>query len=187
MRVLVAYASRHGGTAGIADRVSARLRERGVLAEARPVSEIGDIEGYDAFVVGSAAYMYHWLKEATSFAKRHRVLLSQRPVWLFSSGPLGTDLVDDEGRDVFEASRPKEFAELKAMIRPRGERVFFGAWDPNQPAIGMAERFLRMSRSASEALPVGDFRDWKAIESWADEIAGALDQKVTLAGLDQFE
>jgi hypothetical protein len=36
-------------------------------------------------------------------------------------------------------------------------------------------------------LPVGDFRDWKAIESWADEIAGALDQKVTLAGLDQFE
>lgn len=65
--------------------------------------------------------MFHWLKEATSFVKRHHRLLSQRPVWLFSSGPLGTEIVDEEGRDILEATRPKEFDELSALIHPREE------------------------------------------------------------------
>jgi hypothetical protein len=49
-------------------------------------------------VIGAAAYMFHWLKDATRFVKRHHRLLAERPVWLFSSGPLGTDLVDEDGR-----------------------------------------------------------------------------------------
>jgi menaquinone-dependent protoporphyrinogen oxidase len=72
MEVLVAYASRHGSTAGIADRIAAGLQAAGVSAEAVAVSEVGDVERYDAFVVGSAAYLFHWLKDATRFVKRHR-------------------------------------------------------------------------------------------------------------------
>jgi menaquinone-dependent protoporphyrinogen oxidase len=133
-----------------------------------------DIDAYDAYVIGSAAYVYHWLRDATTFVKRNRALLASRPVWLFSSGPLGTDLVDEKGRDVFEAARPKEFAELQTMVHPRGERVFFGAWDPDAPPAGMAERFLSHMPEAKAQLPAGDFRDWAAIDSWADEIADQL-------------
>ncbi|MFP3915957.1 MAG: flavodoxin domain-containing protein [Actinomycetota bacterium] len=174
MRVLVAYASRHGSTRGIAERIADSLRAAGVQAEAEAVSDVSDMEGYDAFVVGSAAYMFHWLKEATAFVKRHRNELAQRPLWLFSSGPLGTDLVDEDGNDVLEASRPREFAELEALVSPRGERIFFGAWDPEAAPIGMMERLVRLMPAAKDATPAGDFRDWPAIDAWASEIAGQL-------------
>lgn len=174
MNILVAYASRHGATAGIAERIAADLRAAGRPAEARPVTEIQDVAAYDAFVVGGAAYMFHWLKEATKFVKRHRAVLSERPVWLFSSGPLGTDLVDDEGHDILDASRPKEFDELRDLIHPRGERVFFGAWDPDNPPVGIGERVVRLVPASKTIMPAGDFRDWPAIDAWAAEIAREL-------------
>jgi menaquinone-dependent protoporphyrinogen oxidase len=93
-------------------------------------------------------------------------------VWLFSSGPLGTDLVDKEGKDIFEAARPKEFDELAARITPLEEKVFFGAWDPEAPRVGMIEKL--MPAVARSALPAGDFRDWDAIDAWATGIATHL-------------
>ncbi len=174
MTVLVTYASRHGSTTGIAERIAAGLRAAGLSVDVRPVDDAGDIAGYDAFVIGSASYMFHWLKPATEFATRHRSVLVERPVWLFSSGPLGTDLVDKRGRDVFETSRPKEFAQLQTLLEPRGDRVFFGAWQADAPAVGIAERLFRLTPQSKAALPAGDFRDWPAIDAWAVEIASAL-------------
>jgi menaquinone-dependent protoporphyrinogen oxidase len=174
MYVLVAYASRHGATAGIAERVGERLRSAGLTVDVRPVREVRDVKPYDAFVVGGAAYMFHWLKDASAFVKRHRAVLAERPTWLFSSGPIGTDRIDKDGKDVIEASVPKEFPELTAAVRPRGTEIFFGAWDPDAPPVGMAERLFQLMPVSKESLPAGDFRDWPAIEAWADGIAAAL-------------
>lgn len=181
MRVLVAYASRHGATRGIAERIADRLRADGLAAEARDVTELRDVSGYDAFVVGSAAYMFHWLKEASGFVKRNREVLTSRPVWIFSSGPVGTDLVDKDGRDILEASEPKEFAELRVTLHPRDAHVFFGAWDPDAPPANVAERLFRMMPVSRDLLPVGDFRDWPAIDAWADSIAAELGAAVPAA------
>jgi menaquinone-dependent protoporphyrinogen oxidase len=175
MNVLVAYATRHGATAGIAEHIAAALVDRGHVAQARPVEEVDGLGGYDAVVLGGAAYMFHWLKPAVRFARKHRAELSSRPVWLFSSGPLGTDRVDDEGQDVLEVTRPKEFDELSSLLNPRGEQVFFGAYDPDAPPIGMAERLTRRLPAARDSFPSGDFRDWEAISAWAEQIAADLD------------
>ena len=174
MRVLVAYASRHGATQGIAERIADRLAHDGVAAEAVEVGKVGDAAAYDAFVIGSAAYMFHWLKGAERFVKRNSTVLKARPVWIFSSGPLGTSPVDDKGRDALVTAEPRDFRELRATLHPRGERVFFGALDPNAPPVGIAERFMRLMPVSSDAMQVGDFRDWPAIDAWADEIAGQL-------------
>ncbi|MCB2176759.1 MAG: flavodoxin domain-containing protein [Actinomycetales bacterium] len=175
MTVLVAYATRHGATAGIAERIAETLTAEGAPAEARPVDEVADVGPYDAVVLGAAAYMYHWLKPATAFAKRHRSELAARPVWLFSSGPTGTDVVDAKGNDVLVASRPKEFEQLPATLGSRGEQVFFGAYDKDAPPIGLAEKMAaRMPAAARGAIPSGDFRDWDAIDAWAREIAAEL-------------
>ena len=174
MHVLVGYATRHGATRGIAERIGTRLRDAGLEADVRPVAEVHDMAGYDAVVIGGAAYMFHWLKDATAFVRRHRDALVERPVWLFSSGPLGTDTVDEEGRDVLVTTVPKEFPELRTLVHPRGEQVFFGAWDPAYPAVGMAERLVRLMPAAKNAMPAGDFRDWPAIDAWADAIAAGL-------------
>jgi menaquinone-dependent protoporphyrinogen oxidase len=173
MKVLVAYATRHGATRGIAERIAQTLERRGLEVVLQPIKDVRDINSFDGFVIGSAAYMGHWLSEATRFVRGHRSALENRSVWLFSSGPVGTETVDAQGRDVIDASTPAEFAEFADLL-PRDERVFFGAFDPEAEPIGMWERlgapFLRMP-AVREALPAGDFRDWAAIEEWAERIA----------------
>lgn len=173
MKILVAYASRHGATAEIAERIALGLRDAGMDGEARPAAEVDDLSPYDAVVVGSAAYTFHWLREARKFVERHQQALRERPVWLFSSGPLGTDLVDEDGNDVLELTRPREFDRYAKLITPRGERVFFGAWDPDAPAIGFVEKSMQHLPGRA-AMPAGDFRDWDSIDAWTLAIAREL-------------
>jgi menaquinone-dependent protoporphyrinogen oxidase len=178
MTILVAYASKHGATKGIAERISQTLERAGRNVVLKPVEDTGPIGAYDAFVIGSAAYMGGWMGEATTFVRRNRDVLALRPVWLFSSGPVGTELVDAKGRDQLVASRPKEFEEFARSIQPRSQQVFFGAYDPDAAAIGVAEglmaRFVRLMPAVRNAIPAGDFRDWGVIEAWAREIANEL-------------
>jgi menaquinone-dependent protoporphyrinogen oxidase len=186
MKLLVAYASRHGATQGIAERIAQTLEPRGHDVTLLPADQVPAVAGYDAFIIGSAAYAGRWLKEATAFVRKHRELLASHPVWLFSSGPIGTDLVDAKGRDVFEAARPAEFAEFAGSIHPRDEGIFFGAFDPDAKPIGLMERigapFLRMP-AVREAMPAGDFRDWPRIEAWAEGIALELEAAPSAAAV----
>jgi len=161
MTVLVAYASKHGSTQGIAERIAEKLRQLGKEAEVRPVDAVEDPGSYEAFVIGSAVYYGSWLKEATEWVHRNQAILAQRPVWLFSSGPLGTEVKDAE-------QQPKEMAEFQQAIRPRDERIFFGALDHNR--LSFAERMVLKAVRA----PEGDFRDWQAIDAWAESIARDL-------------
>jgi menaquinone-dependent protoporphyrinogen oxidase len=179
MKVLVAYASRHGATRGIAERIASTLERRGLTTTLQAVEDQPAVAEYDAFVVGSAAYMGQWLNEATRFVRANSAILSTHPTWLFSSGPIGTETVDAKGNDVVKAAEPRQFIELGASLRPKDERVFFGAFDPDAEPIGAVERlgslFTRMP-AVRKAMPAGDFRDWPAIEAWADGIATELGQ-----------
>jgi menaquinone-dependent protoporphyrinogen oxidase len=166
MSILVAYASKHGSTQGIAERIADKLRQCGQDVELSPIGEVGDLTGYDAFVIGGAAYYFHWMKEAAQFVERHQALLRQRPVWLFSDGPLGSSTTDAQGRDVRATAEPKEFAALKTAIDPRATQVFFGALDANQYGFPM--------RLIVSKMPQGDFRDWSEIDAWAERIAQSL-------------
>ena len=180
MKVLVAYATRHGSTHGIAERVARTLERNGLEVALERVTEDTPVMGYDAFVIGSAAYATHWLDEATRFVRRNAGLLATRPVWLFSSGPIGTDTLDKNGRDVIEASRPKEFTEFAGKLRPRDEHVFFGAYNPDAEPVGLADRFMqvfmRFMPSVRDSIPSGDFRDWPTIDAWAEGIAAELER-----------
>ncbi len=161
MTVLVAYASKHGSTEGIAERIAEQLRQLGKEAEARPAEEVSDPGSYEAFVIGSAIYYGSWLKEATEWVHHHQAVLAGHPVWLFSSGPLGTEVKDAE-------QQPKEMTEFQQAIRPREQRIFFGALDHSH--LSFAERVMVKAVRA----PEGDFRDWHVIEAWAASIARKL-------------
>jgi menaquinone-dependent protoporphyrinogen oxidase len=171
MRALVAYSSKYGATEGIAERIGARLRSAGHHADVLRCRDVDRPEEYDAFVVGSAAYMGKWRKEARSFVERHSGLLAAKPTWLFSSGPLGTERVDKDGNDVLVAAEPKQFDEYEERIHPRGRMVFFGALDVDQ--LRGPDRIVSWM-PANDALPQGDFRDWHAIDGWADRVAAEL-------------
>jgi len=172
MSVLVAYATKHGATRGIAEFIAQKLVAWGQEAEAKEVRSVGDPSRYQAFVIGSALYYFSWRPEAIRFVRRNRELLASRPVWLFSSGPIGTKTTDDHGRDVREGAGPKQLAELKEAIHPRDHKVFFGALDKS--SFGLVERIIYALPAGRELLTVGDFRDWPNVDAWTEGIAREL-------------
>lgn len=176
MKVLVAYSSKYGSTKGIAEFIGEKLAQQGLQVDVREVDAVKDAGGYDAYVIGSALYMFHWMKEAKRFLSKNKGPLAKSPVWLFSSGPIGAKTTDAKGRDLLEVSGPKELDELKALVKPRDHQVFFGALDGSRLTgiTGFTYRMARRSEAAKESMPEGDFRDWKKIEAWATQIAEAL-------------
>ena len=172
LKVLVAYATRYDSTKGIANFIAEKLRQLGLEAVAEEVSAARNLQDYDAFVVGSAVYTRHWLNHAREFVSRNREVLASRPVWLFSSGPLGTETKNSHGRDLRDVSGPTEIGTLRQAVRPRSHRVFFGALDSSK--LGLGHRLIRKMPAAREALSEGDFRNWQEIEGWTIGIAEEL-------------
>ena len=173
MSVLVAYATHHGATREIAQRIGAVLGEMGLGVSVEPAARVRDVRRFDAFVVGSALYC-GWLKEAVDFVQRNKAVLAGSPVWLFSSGPLGSGTLDAQGRDVAEAATPREIARLRETVHARDHHVFFGAYDPTAKPVGFLERTFRLVPNSAAMLQAGDFRDWAEIGAWAQAIGGEL-------------
>lgn len=160
MSVLVAYASKHGATAEIAEFIGRELRNRELNAEVASVETDPDPGPHAAFVIGSGVYGGLWLKPAERWVRAHQEELAGKEVWLFSSGPLG-DL--DVGED-----QPGQLEYLTEALHPRDHQMFAGALDSSK--LGFAERMMIKAVKA----PEGDFRDWEAIGSWAAAIADVL-------------
>ncbi|MEO3782252.1 flavodoxin domain-containing protein [Actinocorallia sp. B10E7] len=166
MTVLVSYATQHGSTKEIAERVGERLRAAGVAAEVRAMTEVRDLQPYDAFVLGSAVHDQAWLPEASDFLGRHHAVLVERPVWLFSVG------MPAALRGPWKKFATKEeaalSAELRKSLQPRGHRLFSGVF--------RAEHIPRPGRLLFRVVGgrYGDYRDWAEIEAWADEVARRL-------------
>jgi menaquinone-dependent protoporphyrinogen oxidase len=164
-KVLVAYASRLGGTRGIAEAIGAGLGKRGHDAVVRAVEEVASLDGFDAVVLGSGVFANHWHKPAVELARRHEAELTARPLWLFSSGPIG------EIKNPGPLADPKEVAALRSRLRPRDHQIFWGSMDRdalNKSDIG------GLTRLFSRFIPEGDWRDWPAIDAWAEKISTAL-------------
>lgn len=171
MKVLVTYASKYGGTRGSAERIAQALNAAGLEAVARPVTGAGDLGGFDAVVLGSAVYMGLWMKDAIAFARRNRNTLASRPLWLFSSGPLGVVAPD---REAPEPVSPKQIEALRETLGGfREHRIFFGVSDHTH--FDLRDKLIYAVPAGKKLLADGDFREWPEIEAWAKEIAHALE------------
>ncbi len=160
MKVLVAYASKHGATAEIAAAIGFELGVLGIDAEVKPAWAVTSVGEYDAVVLGSGIYAGHWLSDATDFAVAYGPALENTPMWLFSSGPIGDpplpadDAVDLKG--------------VLGAVTPVEHRVFAGRLVRKD--LGFFERTV----AAVLRAPDGDFRDWDAVRDWSGQIAEAL-------------
>ena len=172
MHVLVAYATRHGATQGIAERIAETLRASGIDAEARPAASVKDPDRYDAFVVGSAAYMFHWLKDATRFVHRARATLATRPVWLFSSGPLGTEPIDAQGVDQKVSADPEGAAGAPGDARrTRPPRLLRRLRARAHSRSGSRSASCRSCRQPATPSRTATSATGREIEAWAATIA----------------
>jgi len=169
-KVLVAYASKYGATAEIAEKIGQVLGQAGLATDVLPVSHVSGLTGYTAVVLGSAIYIGQWRKEAVNFLARHEKELAKRPVWLFSSGPAGEgDIVE-----LMDGWRfPKAQQAIADRIRPCEITIFHGKVELQK--LNFIERWLLNNVHS----PIGDYRDWPSIAAWAEEIAAELKARDT--------
>ncbi len=74
-------------------------------------------------VLGSAVYAGQWLKPAKELVEQNAGALAARPVWIFTSGPVGDPsrkLVQKMGED------PVDLAPLREATRARDHHMFAG-------------------------------------------------------------
>ncbi len=159
--ILVAYASKGGATAEIAEWIGEGLRRAGAATEVRRADDVASLEGFDAVVVGGPLYMGKVLRPVPAFFSRHRAELASRPVALFvSGGSLGKN--DPEAEQKARAAAEAVSGDVPiAALGLFGGRVS----SRNVPLIG---RFLR------NAMPEEDTRNRTAIEGWADALPTRL-------------
>jgi menaquinone-dependent protoporphyrinogen oxidase len=167
-QVLVAYATKYGATAGIAEKIGEVLSQAGLKVDVLPVDRVGDLAPYTAVVLGSGVYAGRWRKEAAAFFEANEKALAERQVWLFSDGPTG----EGDPVELMNGFRfPESLQPIADRIGPHDIAFFHGVLDMNK--LNLLEKLLLKAMRA----PVGDFRDWDAIASWAEGIAGALKQE----------
>ena len=69
-------------------------------------------------VLGSAVYMGQWMKPARELAERSAAALATRPVWLFSSGPVG--------EPAKPADNPVDVTKILQATKARDHQIFTG-------------------------------------------------------------
>jgi menaquinone-dependent protoporphyrinogen oxidase len=169
---LVAYATKHGSTAEIAEAIGETLRKRGIPTVVAPADAVRSIDEYGLVVVGSAVYMLRWQGAAIDFLKRFERKLCDRPTWLFGSGPTGgTPEADTKVTEILteQPAPPGNVAKLAERISVRGYRTFGGRVSADMG--GIFERWV----------PRGDWRDFDAVGEWAHRVADSV-QPVAATG-----
>ena len=159
MRALVAYGSKRGGTAGLAQMIGDALSAHGVDTDVRPAREVSTLDPYAAVVVAGALYMNRWHRDARRFVRRHADALRVRTVWLVSSGPL------DDSAAAGQLPSVPTVARLAALVGARGMQTFGGRLAAD--ATGFPAKAMAKTRA-------GDWRDAGNVERFAADVAAEL-------------
>ncbi len=165
-RILIAYATRCGSTAEVAEAIRGVLSETGVTVDCLPVGEVTDLTAYGGIVVGSAIRMARWLPEALDFVKKNRAVLKGAEAALFTVClTMKDDTAENRGR-VLSFMEPvlKEIS----SVNPSRIGLFGGKVDFR--ALSFANRSVLKLKGVSE----GDFRNWPIVKAWAGELSSSF-------------
>ncbi|HNX17518.1 MAG TPA: flavodoxin domain-containing protein [Methanoregula sp.] len=162
-RVLVAYASKKGSTAEIAQAVGKELQAAGHTADVLLAGTVASLAGYDAVVIGGPMYMGTLIGDVQKFSKRHHDALLKLPVAGFVVC-LAAATNDKEGM----ACATKELHASLVPLSLVAETVFAGRLDPAK--LSWFQNWIIKKVKS----PVGDFRDGETIRAWARELSGKM-------------
>lgn len=161
-KILVTYASQGGSTEGIASAIGQAFISSGAEVEVLPVNKAADIRSYQAIVIGSAVHSGKWMPEATAFVEQNKNSLRQIPTAVFQ-----VCLMLAASNEQYKNFVPDWFIPVRSQIHPVAEGSFAGALFPDRypkfsDKIGL-QIFLAVVK-----LKAGDYRNWDAIQTWAN-------------------
>jgi menaquinone-dependent protoporphyrinogen oxidase len=161
-RILVAYATRAGSTEGIAEAIAEGLRLAGYDAGTARICDAPDPKEYDRIILGGPIYMGN-MSEVQRYCQEHEGALQSRIIGAFA---VGMSFAGDDGEKHAQARDL-----LKRAIdplTPTFSGYFAGMTNPERLS------FLQRTALTVVRAPIGDYRDWKAIKGWTEEIAEYL-------------
>jgi menaquinone-dependent protoporphyrinogen oxidase len=148
---LVAYATKNGSTAEVAEAVADRIRAGGYAVEVADVRSQPSSVDRPLVIVAAPIYNGRWLRGARRFLERHRQELDGGHIGVFALGPREkTDEAFGRSRAEFDRSLTK-----LPWLHPITVGLFGGVDPPKKPTHR-------------------DVRDWSAIEAWTDELIDVL-------------
>lgn len=175
MTVAIIYASHHGHTRRVCDRIADDLRERGAETEvlaSRDLQERFSLKDYEAAILAGSVHYGRHPRELERFATQHREELDSMPsAWISVS---------------LAAADPKSADEAQATASQLPER---SGWHPSltAPVAGALpysryNRFLRffmkqvarVSGAASDTSRDHDYTDWDQVDALAARIGETL-------------
>jgi menaquinone-dependent protoporphyrinogen oxidase len=161
-RILVAYATKHGSTAEIAQAIGKELLAAGHAVDVMEMGTVASLGGYNAVIIGGPVYIGKMVG-AGKFVRRHADELKKLPVAGFIVC-LSAVSKDPSGMENTE----KVLHAALSPLQPVSEAVFAGRLDP--AGLSWLENWMTKKVKS----PVGDFRDWTAIASWARELPAKM-------------
>ena len=158
-KILVAYASKYGSTATVAEAIGQTFREEGAEVDVLPAKQVKNIAQYNAVVIGSGVYMGKWLKDSMRLIKQNKEVLNKMPVAYFEVC-LAVREDTEANRKVAESYAIKAMALVKSVDLG----IFAGVMDRKKVSFfhRLLLRFI--------IVPNGDFRNWDAIKAWAKQV-----------------
>lgn len=171
MRALNVYASAHGSTAEVAGFIADAWRERGIENVVAAVGAVQSVEGYDAYALGSAVHNGLWLPEMARFVRRWLPQLSGKPVYLWLNC---LRVIEPNGYAYVTNNYLPNLLDRRLSFRKIG--LFAGKIDLamiNDDEVWMLT--FRYDGGKSPETMAGDYRDWKLIRAWADQVADDLE------------
>jgi len=162
-RILVAYASRKGSTAGIAQAIGKELTLEGYTVDVIEMKSVTSLAGYNAVVIGAPVYTGKVTGDVAAFLSTNKDELSRVPVAGFVTGiaPVFPKTGDVKGFT-------DQLVTALSPVHPVAVTMFAGTLDAGK--MNLVERSLTRLMK----VPTGDFRDWDAIAAWAKTLAGKM-------------
>ncbi len=163
-KVLVAYASKRGSTGEVAEAIAAKLNVDDTAVDVSLIDHVKDVSAYDMVVVGSAIRVAQWLPEAVQFVETNQAALSRVPTAFFT-------VCMTLAKDNTEAGYDRVMSFIDPVLQihqPDSIGLFAGKMDYKQLS------FLDRTMVKARKTPEGDYRDWNAINNWAESLQPVL-------------
>jgi|GEM_PF-244906 menaquinone-dependent protoporphyrinogen oxidase len=156
-KILVAYATRAGSTAEVADAIGKELAAGGTMVDVKPIKKVQSIDGYQSVVLGSAIRAGSLLPEMTDFVYAHKDDLRKVPAAYFIVCFILRENTEENRKTANAYLDP-----LRAEVTPVDVGLFTGKMDYSK--LSFWETFI--IKYIVKA-PEGDLRDWNQINTWA--------------------
>jgi menaquinone-dependent protoporphyrinogen oxidase len=171
MLILVTYASVHGSTKGIAERIGSIISTHvtpSSTVEVLPMEQVSDPSKYNFAIIGSAVHNFVWIPPASRWLSANGAALANTPTWAFS---VGTPFAIGKIAQRFMESQEEEqklAAAIRKEVKIEGHMLFNGMFLKSHAT----KKFNFWWRVFGGKF--GDFREWEDIDKWAGELGAHI-------------